>query len=115
MFWETSSGYNKSSSVYTTSICASTRTTNSYALSKETINLPLPSSRNPPSPLPLCSLPQVAAYERGVADRGRRAELEAAQLQDAAEKALEEVKQGARITIEEMVARHSEEVAAENK
>ena len=48
-------------------------------------------------------------------DRGRRAELEAAQLQDAAEKALEEVKQGARVTIEEMVARHSEEVEAENR
>lgn len=58
---------------------------------------------------------KVAAYERGMADRGRRAEAEAAQLQEAAEKALEEVKQGARTTIDEMVKRHSEELEAERK
>lgn len=82
-----------------------------------TYRRPSISRYSPPAtpPHPLYSLPQVAAYERGVADRGRRAELEAAQLQDAAEKALEEVKQGARVTIEEMVARHSEEIEAENK
>ena len=58
---------------------------------------------------------QAAAYEQGTADRGRQAEAEALQLQDAAEKALEEVKQGARTTIEEMAARHSEELEAERK
>lgn len=50
-----------------------------------------------------------------MADRGRQAEAEALQLQDAAEKALEEVKLGARTTIEEMAARHSEELEAERK
>lgn len=58
---------------------------------------------------------QVAAYEQGTADRGRQAEAEASQLQDAAEKALAEVKQGARTTIEEMAARHSEELEEERK
>lgn len=48
-------------------------------------------------------------------DRGRQAEAEAVQLQHAAEKALEEVKQGARITIEEMSARHSKELCAESR
>lgn len=60
-------------------------------------------------------LQQAAAYERGMADRGRQAEAEAVQLQHAAEKALEEVKQGARTTIEEMSSRHSEELNVEIK
>ncbi|CAM9178368.1 unnamed protein product [Scytosiphon promiscuus] len=58
---------------------------------------------------------QAAAYERGTADRGRQAEVEAYQLQDAAQKALEEVKQGARATIEEMIARNAEELESERK
>lgn len=75
-----------------------------------------------PSAAPFSLLPfnqtkllKAAAYERGTADRGKQAEAEALQLQDAAEKALEEVKQGARVTIEEMAARHSEELEAERK
>ena len=48
-------------------------------------------------------------------DRGRRAEVEAAQLHDAAEKALEEVKQGATTTMQEMTARHAKELKAEKK
>lgn len=56
---------------------------------------------------------KAAAYERGLKDRGRQAEVEASQLQDAAEKALEEVKRGAKTTIEEMVAQHAKELEAE--
>lgn len=69
---------------------------------------------SPPFPGPL-QTKKAAAYERGVADRGKQAEAEALQLQDAAEKALEEVKQGARTTIDEMTVRHSEELEAERK
>lgn len=71
--------------------------------------------RHPPIFVRLLAFFQAAAYERGMVDRGSRAEAEAAQLQEAAEKALEEVKQGARTTIEEMAQRHSEELDAERK
>lgn len=64
---------------------------------------------------PTCLSHKAAAYERGLADRGRRADAEAVQLQEAAEKALEEVKQGARATIEEMSARHMDELEAEKR
>lgn len=50
-----------------------------------------------------------------MADRGRQAEAEAKQLQEAAERALEEVKQGARSTIEEMAARHAEDLDTERR
>lgn len=74
-----------------------------------------PQYHHPPIFVLVFGLFQAAAYDRGMADRGRQAEAEAAQLQEAAEKALEEVKQGARTTIEEMANRRSEELDMERK